>query len=142
MRGRESLLSRLDETFSKLSEWLTAHRGGGRSGPNVRPERVEALRRELAAARRELGGVARADLARVRASLADLSRDYDTPPPHTALRHAELEAFRRHLHTTARLVRDMSNLDSLAWDQASEEYERSWAEVEHAFESQGGSAAT
>ncbi len=50
----------------------------------------------------------------------------------TALTRAELDAFRRHLHTTARLLRDLSDVDSPNWRQATEEYDRSWAEVERA----------
>jgi hypothetical protein len=136
MRQHESFLGRLEETLSRMSEWLAARRrdeqGRGRHA------RVEALRREIAEARRGIRETARADVARVRASLDDLTRDYDAPLPHTSLSHVELEAFRRHLHTTARLVRDFSNIDSPAWDEANEEYERSWADVERAFDSQQG----
>lgn len=136
MREHESLLRRLDERLSRISGWLAARRGEARAPPD-RHERLDAVRRELAEARRAIGETARADLARARASLDELTRDYEAPPQHTALSHVELDAFRRHLHTTARLLRDMSNLDSPAWDQATAEYERSWAEVEQAFESQG-----
>lgn len=139
MREDESLLRRMEETLSRMSGWLAARRRGAQGEARKRHERVGALRHEVSEARRAVGTTARADLARVRASLDDLKRDYDVPPPHTALSRVELEAFRRHLHTTARLVGDLSNLDSPAWEQANEEYERSWADVESAFESQGGS---
>ena len=142
MREHESFLRRLEETLSRMSGWL-AHRrrGGEQAGTRDRHAPVEALRREIAEARRAIAETTRVDLARVRANLDDLKRDYDVPPLHTALTRAELEAFRRHLHTTARLVLDLSTADSPTWDQANEQYERSWAEVERAFESQGGSAS-
>ena len=142
MREHESFLGRLEETLSRISGWLAARRHAGEQGrTRNRNVPVESLRREVAEARRAVAETARADLARVRASLDDLKGDYDVPPPHTALTRAELEAFRRHLHTTARLVRDLSTADSPTWDQANEEYERSWEEVERAFESEGGSAS-
>jgi hypothetical protein len=142
MREHESFLSRLEETLSRMSGWLAARRRGGqRAGTRDRHAPVEALRREIAEARRAIGETARADLARVRASLDDLKRDYDVPPPHTALSRAEFDAFRRHLHTTARLLPDLSTADNPNWDQANEEYERSWAEVERAFESEDRSAS-
>jgi hypothetical protein len=142
MREHESFLRRLEETVSRMSGWLAARRRGGEQAGTVdRHAPVEALRREIAEARRAIAVTARADLARVRANLDDLRRDYDAPLPHTALTRAELDAFRRHLHTTARLVRDLSTADSPTWDQANEKYERSWEELERAFESEGGSAS-
>jgi hypothetical protein len=133
MRAHDSFLGRLEETLSRASEWVVGRERGGeqrRSGGGH--GRFEALRREIAEARRALRETSRADLARVRAGLDDLRADYDVPPPHTGLTRAELEAFRRHLHTTARLVRDLSTADSPRWNEADEEYERSWAEVERA----------
>jgi hypothetical protein len=142
MRGHEGFLRRLEEKLSRVSGWLAAReRGGGPADAGRWHAPVEALRREVAEARRAIAETARADLARVRTSLDDLRQDYDVPPPHTALSRAELEAFKRHLHTTARLLRDLSTADSPNWDQADEEYERSWAELARAFESEGGSAS-
>jgi hypothetical protein len=141
MREHETFLGRLEETLSRASAWLLARRRGEPTGTGDWHARVEALRDEIAAARRAAAETARADLARVRAGLDDLKRDYDAPLPHTALRREELEAFRRHLRTTARLVRDLSTADSPTWDQANEEYERSWAELERAFESDDRPAA-
>jgi hypothetical protein len=142
MREHESFLRRIEEKLSRMSGWLAARqRGGEQAGTHHPHERIDAVRREIAEARRAIAETTRADLARVHASLDDLKLDYDVPPPHTALSRAELEAFRRHLHTTARLVRDLSNIDDPSWDEANEEYERSWAEVERAFESEGGSAS-
>jgi hypothetical protein len=142
MREHESFLRRLEEKLSRVSGWLAARqRGSEQAGTHHPHARIEALRREIAAARSAIAETTRADLARVRESVDDLKRDYDVPPPRTALSRAELEAFRRHLHTTARLLRDLSTADNPSWDQANEEYERSWAEVERAFESEGGSAS-
>ncbi len=132
MREHDSFLKRLEETFSRVSAWVAEHRGGEESGSHRGHARIEALRRELADARRAIRETSRADLARVRASVADLQRDYDVPPPHTALSRAELDALRRHLHVTARLLRDLSDVDSPRWNQAHDEYDRSWAEVERA----------
>jgi hypothetical protein len=143
MREHESFLRRLEESLSRISGWLAARRRGGeQAGTHDRDARTEALRRETAAARRAIAETTRADFARVRAGLDDLKRDYDVPPQHTALTRAELEAFRRHLHTTARLRRDLSNLDSPAWEQATGEYERSWDEVRGAFESESEKTAS
>lgn len=129
MREHDSILGRLEETFARASAWIAGRRqGGGHAGQR----RLAALRAELAAARRSLRETGRADLARVRATLDDLKSDYDVPPPATAFTRAELDAFRRHLHTTAGLVRDLSNLDSPTWNRSYEEYERSWDDLERA----------
>ncbi|HEX9400272.1 MAG TPA: hypothetical protein VF912_09200 [Anaeromyxobacter sp.] len=141
MRERESFLRRIEERLARMSGWLADRRSGEQLAAGDAHERTEALRRELVRARRAFGDAAHDDLARVRASLEALKADYDVPPPHFALRRAELEALRRHLHTTALLVRDLSTADSPGWNAANEEYERSWAEVERAFESQGDAAS-
>lgn len=142
MREREGFLARVEESLSRVSGWLSARRGGGEvAGTGDRPRRIEAFRGEVARARRALAETARADLARARASLEDLRHDYEVPPQHTTLTRAELEAFRRHLRTTARLLGDLSNVDSPSWDRAHEEYERSWEEVERAFASSGEPAS-
>lgn len=138
MREREGFLNRLEERLSRIAGWL-AERQRGEEHAGL--ARIEAFRRDIADARRAVAETATADLARVRASLDDMRADYDAPPPHTALSRAELDTFRRHFNTTARLLGDMSNLDSPNWTAAYEEYERSWQEVEHAFESKGGTAA-
>ncbi len=142
MRERESFLKRLEERLPRMAGWLVGRQRGEEDAGLARGRaRIEALRREIADARRSIAESAKYDLARVRASLDDMKRDYDAPPPHTALSRAELEAFRRHLHTTARVLGDISNLDSPNWTEAYEEYERSWAELEHALGSKGGTAA-
>jgi hypothetical protein len=134
MREREGFLRRMEERLSRMSGWLSARQGGRR-------DRIEALRRELEIARNKVGEVTHDDLARIRASLDDMKRDYDVPPPHTALHRAELEAMHRHLHETSRLLDDRANLDSPRWAEANAEYDRSWAELERAFEGQGGAAS-
>jgi hypothetical protein len=142
MREHESFLRRLEDTLSRAAGWLAARRHGEQAGTeDGRHARVDALRREVAEARRAVAETARADLARVRAGLDELKRDYDVPLQHTGLGRGELEAFRRHLHTTGRLVHDLSTADNPRWDEANEEYERSWADVERAFEEEGGSAS-
>lgn len=142
MREHGGFLGRLEETLSRIGGRLAARgRGGERAGAGERRARLEALRRDVARARGAMTETARADLARVRASLQDLRHDYDVPPQHTALTRAELAAFRRHLRTTARLLGDLSNLDSPGWDRAHDEYARSWAEVERAFGSGGEPAS-
>lgn len=138
MRERESFLSRLEERLSRVSAWLAERKRGGDARGH---ERAEALRREIARARHAAADTARADLARAVAAVEDMKRDYEAPLPHTALKREELEAFRRHLHTTARLLRDMSDLDSPSWTRSNDEYERSWAEVERAFEGDGHAAS-
>lgn len=141
MREDDSFLNRLEETLSRMSAWISARRRGGEQATAHRDHaRIEALRRDIGEARRGLLEAGRADLGRVRTGLDDLERDYDFAFPHTALTRAELEAFRRHVQTTARLMRDHSNLDSPNWNEAHEAYERSWADVERAY-SEGASAS-
>lgn len=137
MRERETFLGRIEDGLSRMSGWLAARqRGGEQAGASYAQARLHALRGEIAQARHGIAVTAREDLARARAALDDMRRDYDVPPLHTALSRAELEAFRRHLHTTARLLRERATADSPDWTQATEEYERSWAELERAFESE------
>jgi len=69
-----------------------------------------------------------------------MASDYEVAQPRTALRREELEALRRHLQRTGTLLPYLSNLDDPRWGPAHEEYERSWDEVERAFEA--GGAAT
>jgi hypothetical protein len=142
MHARESFLGRLEEGLTRMSEWLAARRhGSDPAGAREQHARLEAARREVASARRIVAEKAHADLARVRASFDDMKGDYDVPSPHVALSHEEREAFRRHLHTTARLLRERSNLDDPNWEPANEEYDRSWAELERTFESEGAAAS-
>jgi hypothetical protein len=141
MRERESFLRRMEERLARVSAWLAERRRGKKANAAGLHVRTETIRREIALLRRSAGAIAHQDLARVRASLDGLRADYDVPPPHYALRRAELDAFRRHLQTAARLASVLSNVDDPGWDAASEEYERSWAEVERAFESQGDAAS-
>jgi hypothetical protein len=138
MRERESFLKRLDERLSRMSGWLAERQRGDEKAVHAR---LEALRRELADARRAVAETAKDDLARVHASLEDMRADYDVPPPNGSFTRAELEAFRRHLHTTARLLHDLSTADSPRWAAADEEYDRSWTELLNAVESKGGTTS-
>jgi hypothetical protein len=142
MRERETFLRSMEHRLSRLAGWLGARRHGGEKGDERDLHaRAEALREEIARARRAFGWAVHEDLARVRDSLDDMRSDYGVPPPHYALRREELDALRRHLHTTARLVKDLANADAPGWNAANEEYERSWEEVERAFEGQGDAAS-
>jgi hypothetical protein len=141
MREHDSFLQRLEERSSRVAGWLSARRHGGGAGERDLHARAEALREEVARARRALAHTVHEDVARVRASVEDMRRDYDAPPPHYALQRAELEALRRHLHLTALLVPELANADSPRWDEANEQYERSWLEVERAFEERGHDAS-
>ncbi|BDG02147.1 hypothetical protein [Anaeromyxobacter oryzae] len=139
-RETESFLKRLEERLSRVAAWLR-QRGGDEGGARDRHARLEAVRHELAQARRAVADTTHEDLARIRSALEDLRGDYDVPQQHTALHRAELEALRKHLHTTARLLHDRADLDNPSWVQANEEYERSWADLEHAFEGEGHAAS-
>jgi capsule polysaccharide export protein KpsE/RkpR len=142
MREHESFVRRLEDGLSRMSGWLAARRSSDAPAGAPNPHaRLEALRRELAQARHAVASAARADLARVRASFEDMYRDYAIAPPPVALSRAELEALRRHLHTTVRLLHDRATADNPEWGPANEEYDRSWAEVERAFESRGDAAS-
>jgi hypothetical protein len=139
MRERENFLRSMEQRLSRIAGWLADRRPGGEEG-NLHT-RAETVREEVARARRAFGWAVNEDLARVRASLDDMRSDYGVPPPHYALRREELEELRRHLHTTARLVKDLSTADSPGWNAANEEYERSWEELERAFEGEGNAAS-
>jgi hypothetical protein len=142
MRERESFLTSMEQRFSRVAGWLAARRrSAGEAGARDLHARTEALREEIARARHAFDEKVHEDLARVRTNLEDMKSDYGVPPPHYALRREELEALRRHLHTTARLVKDLSTADSPGWNAANEEYERSWDELERAFESEGDAAS-
>ena len=73
-------------------------------------------------------------VARAQASLEDMERDGEVPPPHGVLEREEVQALKRHLRLTARLLPHISNLDDPAWGPAHNEYERSWDELQRAFD--------
>ena len=102
---------------------------------------MQAARESLAAYVHAAADDVRRAVARARATLEDMDRDYEAPPPHVALRRDELQALRRHLQLTANLLPHVSNLDGPGWPTAHEEYERSWDEMLRAFHSEGGAAA-
>lgn len=137
MGDREGFLGRMEERLSRMSGWLAARRSSQRQPPAQAPDlhgRMEALRSEIGRLRQAVSRATHEDLERVRATIEDMKTDYDIPPQHTSLRREEREAFRRHLHTTARLLRDLSSAESPRFDEAEEEYERSWEELRRAFE--------
>jgi hypothetical protein len=129
---RDHLLGQVTDRLSRLSAWLAGRRRAGEQTPLH--SRIELLRQELSRARSATGREAHGVLARARASLDDMGRDYDAPPPHIALRREEVEALKRHLRLTARLLPHISNLDDPDWGPAHEEYERSWDELHRTFE--------
>ncbi|WP_242392961.1 hypothetical protein [Anaeromyxobacter oryzisoli] len=142
MQGREGFLRRLEDGLTRMSGWMTARRRGGEHGAPVPADtRLEAIRRDVARLRRAAVRIEQDDVARIRRSLDDMTGDYEVPSPYVALSHGEREALRRHLRTTARLLRDRSDLDDPNWEPANEEYDRSWADLERAFEAAGEPAS-
>jgi hypothetical protein len=134
-KDRQGFLRQLEERLSRVSSWLAARRRAGEQAPERDLHaRVELLRREISRARHAAAEAAQDALAKARASLEDMARDYGVPPPHAAPRREELEALKRHLERTATLLPHISNLDDPLWGPAHEEYERSWDEVERALE--------
>jgi hypothetical protein len=140
MGERETSLRRLEERLARASSWFSERSLDASSGAKELRTRTDAIRGELERVRRSIGAVAREDVARVRASVEGFGRDYDVPPPHFAVRREEVEAYRRHLATIYRLVPILSNADDPRWDEANEEYERSWIEVQRLFEPEGDAA--
>ncbi len=131
---REDFLRRLEDRLSRLSGWLAGRRRAGEQTPGPLHSRVQALRREISRARRAAAQEAHDVVARAQATLEDMERDDEAPPPHGALRREEVQALKRHLRLTARLLPHISNLDDPGWGPAHEEYERSWDEIHRAFE--------
>lgn len=140
---RHGFLRQLEHRLSRVSGWIAARRRpGGQASEQDLHARVELLRRDISRARHAAADAAHDTVASARTTLDDMARDYEVPPPHTALRREELEALRRHLQHTGSLLPHLSNLDDPRWGAALEEYERSWDEVERAFEAKGGGAAS
>lgn len=139
-RDRQELLRRLEDRVSAVSSWLAARRNAGEQHLEQLHARVESVRRDVSQARQGTAHSVHDALARARATVADMERDYEAPPPHVALRGEELQAMRRHLQLTARVLPHVSNLDDAGWGPAYEEYVRSWDELSRAFE--GGAVPT
>jgi hypothetical protein len=140
MRDRDSFLQRLEARLGRVSRWLAERPDDARSAEVQ--ARAEALRSEIARVRRSAGEAARGDLARAREEVHDMAQELGGgPPPHAALRRTEVEALRRLLATTARLLAPLSKADDPEWARADDEYERSWLEVERAFEAEEGPAS-
>jgi hypothetical protein len=143
MGERESFLNRVERGLSRISARLAArqHVQQAQAGAPPHDTGTEALRSQIERARQAIRETAHEDLDRVLASVEGMKEDYGAPLQHSALRPGELEAFRRLMRTTARSLHDRSNLDTPDWDRANEEYDRSWADVERAFESEGDAAS-
>lgn len=138
-RDRERVLRKLDGRLSRVSSWLGAREWGGeQAGDRDLRLRIDALRREISRVRDALlDDAAHENLARARAAVDDLARDYhgsDVARPRAVPRREEVEALWRHVKRTALLVHHLSNLDDPYWGRARQEYERSWTEVKRAFE--------
>jgi hypothetical protein len=139
-RDRQEFLQRLEDRLSRVSRWLAAKRRIGEQAPERLHPRIEAIRRDVAQVRHATDQAFHDAVAKARASLDDMDRDYDSPPLRPALRREELQALRRSLQLTARLLPHLSNLDDPAWGPAHEEYERSWDEMHRAFQESEGAA--
>ena len=83
MREREKFLRSMEHRLSRLAGWLAARRHRGVEGDERDLDaRAEALREEIARARRAFGWAVHEDLVRVRDSLGDMRSDYGVPAPH------------------------------------------------------------
>jgi hypothetical protein len=133
-RDRQEILRRLEDRLSAVSSWLAARRNAGDQHLEHLHARVEAVRRDVSQARKATAHSVHHVLARARATVDDMERDYEAPPPHGALRGEEVQALRRHLRLTATVLPHVSNLDDPGWLPAHEEYERSWDELHRVFE--------
>jgi hypothetical protein len=137
-RDRERFLRKIEGRLPHVSSWLAAReRGGDQMGDVDLRLHLETLRREISRARQALADAAHEHLARARAAVDDLARDYhdsDVARPRAVPRREELEALRRHVERTALLVHYLANLDDPYWGRARQEYERSWGELRRAFE--------
>jgi hypothetical protein len=114
---RHEILRAVGEQLSRVSSWLASRR---RPGDESAPEEV------------------RHAIASGRAALDDMEHDYEAPPAHVAFRREELQALRRHLGLTARLLSHLSNVDDPDWEPARAEVDRSWDEMRRAFETPDG----
>jgi hypothetical protein len=138
--NRQEFLRKLEDRLSRVSTWLDGERRIGEQAPEQLHARIEAIRRDIAHAREATDRAFHDAVGKASASLDDMDRDYDSPPLHPALRREEFQALRRQVQLTARLLPHLSNLDDPAWGRAHEEYERSWDEMERAFQESGGAA--
>ncbi len=126
-RDREELLRLVEERLAAVSRWLAARRVAGE-------RHFEQLRAHLESVRRELRKDTAQSLARARAAVDEMERDFEIPPPRASFPREELRALIRHLRLTAALRPHLSNLDDPGWRLAHEKYERSWDELARAFE--------
>jgi hypothetical protein len=138
---REDFLRELEGRLAHLSTWLAGRRRAGEQVPDRLHARVQSVMGDIAGVRHAAANDVHHVVARARATLEDIDRDYEAPPSHVALRREEFQALRWHLRLVARLLPHVSNLDDPGWAAAHEEYERSWGEVRHALDPEGSAAA-
>ena len=140
-QDRHELLRELEERLSRVSRWLADRRPIGDQGWERCRALLESVQRDIARARQAGAQEVRDVVTSARASLDDMERDFEVPHVRGTFRREELQALRRHLKITAKLLPHLSNLDDPGWGPAHEEYERSWDELRCAFEADGGAAA-
>ncbi len=128
---REELLWLIEDRLSIASRWLAARRDAAERHLEPARARLEFTRREL---RVDVARSIRHALAHVHAMLEDVDRELDAPPAPATMRREELDAMRRHVRLTAKLLPQVSNLDDPGWVPAREEYERSWDEIHRVME--------
>lgn len=133
-RDRQEILRRLEDRLSAVSSWLAARRNAGEQHLEQLHARVEAVRRDVSQARQATAHSVHDVLARARATVDDMERDYEAPPPHGALRGEEVQALRRHFRLTATVLPHVSSLDDPGWGPAYEAYVHSWDGLCRAFE--------
>ncbi len=133
-RNRQEILRRLEDRLSAVSSWLAARRNAGELHLEQLHARVDSVRRDVSRAGQGSAQSVHDALARARATVEDMERDYEVLPPHVTFRREELQALRRHLELTATLLPHLSNLDDPRWLPAHEENERSWDELHWVFE--------
>ncbi|HET6414400.1 MAG TPA: hypothetical protein VFG53_20295 [Anaeromyxobacter sp.] len=140
-QDRHELLRELEERLSRVSRWLAGRRPKGDQAWERFQALLESVRRDITRARQAGAQEVREVAKSARASLDDMERDFEVPHVRSTFRGEELQALRRHMKLTARLLPHLSNLDDPGWRPAHEEYERSWDELRRAFEADGGAAA-
>lgn len=138
---REDFLRELEDRLARVSTWLAGRRRTGGQIPERFHARLQSVLRDITGVRHAAANDVHDVVARARATLEDIDRDYEVPPGHVALRPEELRALSRHLRHVAHLLPHVSNLDDPDWPAAHEEYERSWGEVQRALAPEGGAAA-
>ncbi len=131
---RQEFLRVLESHVSRVQAWLAGRRRAGEDDLERLRARLGTLREAVAQARQGTAQEAHDALAHARAALADMESEYEVPPGSGALGREELRALTRNVWLTATLLPSLSNLDDPGWRRAHDVYERSWQEVQRAFE--------